>query len=82
MLPSFNDCYVLVEAEGVDIKVSGKRETMEELKVKAEDGEAGDGDGEENGEENEKDGDKDGKADDDEESKKLPKYSPGIPVGG
>ena len=35
------------------------------------------GEGEENGDEN----DKEGKGDEDEDAKKLPKYSPGIPVG-
>lgn len=76
----------LVEAEGADIKVTGKRETMEELRAETKEGEenvgdanavTADGEGEENGDEN----DKEGKADEDEETKKLPKYSPGIPVG-
>lgn len=50
---------------------------MDELKSEAKDGEAAEGDGEENGEDNEKDG----KTEEDDEAKKLPKYSPGIPVG-
>lgn len=76
-----------IEAEGADIKVVGKRETMEELQIEQKDGgeETGgnasalnlDGEGDENCDEN----DKDGKGDEDEETKKLPKYSPGIPVG-
>ncbi|XP_065201357.1 zinc finger protein on ecdysone puffs-like isoform X2 [Planococcus citri] len=76
-----------IEAEGADIKVSGKRETLEELQggTKEVEGDAvgnnsvtaADGEGEDNVDEN----DKEGKAEDDEEAKKLPKYSAGIPVG-
>ncbi|XP_065214941.1 zinc finger protein on ecdysone puffs-like isoform X2 [Planococcus citri] len=76
-----------IEAEGADIKVTGKRETLEELRgdTKEVEGDAvgnssataADGEGEDNADEN----DKEGKAEDDEEAKKLPKYSPGIPVG-
>lgn len=66
----------IVEAEGIDIKVSGKRETLDELKGDQADGTVNEGE-ENDKEENEKDD----KGEDDDENKKLPKYSPGIPVG-
>ncbi len=62
-----------METEPIDVKVSSKRETLDELK----DGEPNDAPNE--NEENEKDDTE--KAEEEEEEKKLPKYSPGIPVG-
>lgn len=57
------------------MKVTGKRESLDELKDEKPDL------GPKESDDNAKDEDKEEKTEEDEETKKLPKYSPGVPVG-
>lgn len=60
--------------ENIELKVVGKRDTLDELQAEKCEGVI-------DGEENDKNETNEDKTEEEEEYKKLPKYSPGVPVG-
>ena len=72
----YSDVWFADDMENIELKVVGKRDSLNELQAEKCEVEGATNDGE-----NEKNETNEEKTEEDDEYKKLPKYSPGVPVG-